>query len=437
MLSKLKHLIALDNPIRLIYHKLRAIIANLINWFPSKGMTIIWVTWTNWKTTTCNIIAKWLIEAGEKIFMFTTVNIIMWDKEYTNETKMTSPDAFELQRLLKEAKRQGIKIAIIETASHGIKMSRVWWIDYDICVLTNITQDHLDLHKTMDDYVNTKLQIFKNLITYARKPWVKKTAIINLDSEYNSLFTWETYDVLYTYWKDPNSNLLIKDTKNKKDYSELTIKLPWKDLHIETKLKWDFNYYNITAAVWVLIAMWIEKEKIEQAIKKVNWVPWRLEEVENEEWIKIFIDYAHTPDALENILITLNEIKEKGKIITVFWATWDRDRSKRPIMGEVVSKYSDLVILTQDDDYSEKTTDIIKDVLPGIERKEWEDFWIIPNREEAIRTWIIASEKWDILIIAWKWDEHSMITNAWPIEWHDKAKVEEILKAIDDNKIIH
>lgn len=144
--------------------------ANFVYGFPSRNMTIIGVTGTNGKTTTCNIIAQTLRASGKKVFMFTTVNIMLGDQMFTNHTKMTSPDAFELQSWLKRAKDEGCEIAVIETASHGIKMHRIWGIDYDTCVLTNITQDHLDLHRTMDDYVHTKLKIFKKLMYYKRKP---------------------------------------------------------------------------------------------------------------------------------------------------------------------------------------------------------------------------------------------------------------------------
>jgi len=436
MLDKLKHIIALDNPLRLVYHKLRAILANIYYGFPSKDMVIIWVTWTNWKTTTCNLIAKWLIENWEEVFMFSTVNIIMWKEEFTNNTKMTSPDVFELQRLLKIAKSKWIKKAIIETASHWILMNRIWWLNYDTLVLTNISQDHLDLHKTMENYVNTKLKIFKNLITYKRKDWIKKNAVINIDSDYANLFLEETYDSLYTYWENPKATIQIKNINEQKDYSYFELEIPGWNLKLKTKLRGIFNIYNITAAVWVFTSFWISKEKITEIVEHIKWVPWRLEEVENNEWIQIFIDYAHTSDALENVLDSLNKIKEDKKIITVFWATWDRDKTKRPIMWRVVSEKSDYVILTQDDDYSEDTTAIIKDVLPWIERAEWEDFWIIPDREEAIRTALVTAEKWDIVLIAWKWDEHVMITQNWPVKWHDKTKVLEILKDLDDNKIV-
>lgn len=436
MLNKLKHIIALDNPLRLLYHKCRAIMANITYGFPSRNMVVIGVTGTNGKTTTCNIIAKALRESGKKICMFTTVNIIIGDEEYTNETKMTSPDAFELQRILKIAKNEGCEYAIIETASHGIKMHRIWWIDYDICVLTNITQDHLDLHRTMKDYVHTKLKIFKELIQYRRKPGVKKGAVINMDSNYAALFLAETYDQMYTYGTDYKANLKAEDITHDGGNTSFTVKMANSTLHITTPLIWDFNIMNILAAIGVCRLLNTKPKDIESAIAKVTSVPGRMEEVINTEGYRIFIDYAHTEDALEKVLTTIEEIPNRGEIICVFWATGDRDKTKRPIMGGVVSRYADHIILTQDDDYSEKTANIIKDILPGIERKEGENFWIISDRKEAIRTALVMGKKDDIILIAGKGDEHSMITNNGPIEWHDKSIVEEILQWIDDNKIM-
>jgi len=434
-MSSFKKLIALDNPARLFYHKLRAILANFMYGFPSKNMIIIGVTGTNWKTTTSNIIAKWLREAWKKVFMFTTVNIIIWDKEYVNDTKMTSPDAFLLQRLFKQAKDEWCEIAIIETASHGIKMSRVRGLEYDIAVLTNITQDHLDLHKTMKDYVNTKLRLFKWLITFERKPWIKKTAVINVWSEYSELFIWETYDSMYLYGTWNGSSLSASNKRIENNITKFEVKLPWKIATIETKLKWDFNIENILASIWVFMAFGISWDDIIEVIKKIDWVPGRMELVQNDLNADIIVDYAHTPDALEKVLTTLQAIWYK-KIVTVFWATWDRDKTKRPIMWEIVAKYSDIVILTQDDDYSENSENIIKDVLPGINSVEWDNFFIIPTRKEAIELGISSIEEWDVLLVAGKWDEHVMVTNAWAIEWHDKTVIKEILKNIDDNKII-
>lgn len=399
-------------------------------------MTIVGVTGTNGKTTTCNIIAEGLRASGRNVFMFTTVNIMVGDEDHKNHSKMTSPDAFELQKWLAYAKSKWCDIAVIETASHGIKMHRIWGIDYDISVLTNITQDHLDLHRTMDDYVNTKLKIFKRLMYYKRKEWVKKTWIINIDSDYKERFLAETYDSLYTYGMWYDANVRAEDVKNTRASMNFSAKMPGKDIKITTHLRGNFNVYNILAAVWVLVSLGISRDTITLSIAKVRSIPGRMEEVKSADGFSVFIDYAHTPDALENVLGTLGEMKGKGKIITVFWATWDRDTSKRPIMWQVVSKYSDVVIVTQDDDYTENPQEIIKQILPGIDRKQWEDFWIIVDRLEAIRTALIMAKKDDIILLAGKGDEHALLTNQWAIEWHERTIVEKILKEIDDNTII-
>ena len=435
-MPNLKSKIALDNHLRVAYHFCRAVLANVVYGFPSKNMTIIWITWTNWKTTTTNIVARWLKQAWKKVFMFSTVNYFIWDKEYRNDTKMTSPDPFLLQSLLKQARDEWCEIAVIETSSHALFMHRVWWIEYDIAVLTNVTQDHLDLHHTMDNYVRTKLKLFKNLISSQRKQWIKKTAIINIESDYKDLFINETYDVLTTYWLDYDSNLKPTNIENGIDYTTFDVKIPSDTLAIKTKLRWKHNIYNILWAIWVFLSLWLKPREIEDAIKDVESVPGRLEEVNNYEWFKIYVDYAHTPDALEKVLQTVRDIKWVNRIITVFWATWDRDRTKRPKMWKIVSDMSDYVVLTQDDDYTEDTQRIIKDILPGIERKEWEWFWIIPDRESAIRTALLEAWKNDVVLIAWKWDEHVMVTNAWIIPYNDKEVVLKILKEIDDNKIV-
>ena len=399
-------------------------------------MTIVWVTGTNGKTTSCNIIAEWLRASGRKVFMFTTVNIMIGDEVFINHSKMTSPDAFELQKWFQIAKKEWCDIAVIETASHGIKMHRIWGIDYDICVLTNITQDHLDLHRTMDDYVNTKLQIFKKLMYYQRKPGVKKVWIINAESDYKEKFLAETYDSLFTYGRWYDANVKALNVKNTKNSMSFRVAMPGQDINVETKLRWNFNVSNILAAISVFASLWIDKNTIEWIIPKIQVIPWRMEEVKSKDGFSVFIDYAHTADALENVLWTLQEMKWKGRVITVFGCTGDRDTSKRPVMWQVVSRLSDVVIVTQDDDYTENTGKIIKDILPGIDRKQWEDFWVIPDRKEAIRTAIVMAKKDDIVMIAGKWDEHALITNQWPIEWHERTIVEWMLKDIEDNTIL-
>lgn len=431
----LRSIIGLDNPFRLLYHKIRAIIASYMYGFPSKNMQVIGVTGTNGKTTTCNIIAKGLQQQGYKVFMFTTVNIIIGDEEFKNEVKMTSPDAFLLQKYLKQAKEAGCTVAIIETASHGIKMHRIWGIDFDTCILTNITQDHLDLHRTMKDYVNTKLQIFKKLMYYKRKPGIKKIGILNMGSKYLEEFLDQTYDQLFKYGMWGNAEIKPLNIQKQGKYTTFQIYSPGTTIDIKTELKGNFNIENILAAVSLFVSLGIEAEDISKMIESVPSVAGRMESVKNDLWAEIIVDYAHTEDALEKVLSNLKEYNY-GKIITVFGATGSRDKDKRPKMGKILDRLSDIVILTQDDDYAEVTENIITDILPGIKRKEWENFWIIPTRKEAIEVGISYLEKWDCLLVAGKWDEHIMVTNNGPIPWHDKTVIENILKDIDDNKIV-
>ena len=436
MMKEIKRLIPIDNPFRLYYHQAKWIVANMYYGNPSRDMVIIGVTGTNGKTTTTNLIASGLKSTGKKVFMFSTVNYRIGDTEYVNQTKFTSPDPFFLQKLLSEAQKEWCTHAVIETSSHAVTMNRVWGIAYDIMVLTNITQDHLDLHKTMEKYVQTKLKLFKWLITSRRKQGIKKSAVINYDSDYKDLFLNEAYDSLLTYGQDLKTNIRFENVEQTVEWTFFDVKIAWWVLKIQTKLRWEFNIYNILAAIGAFISVWLKPDEIEKAIAQVEQIPGRLEEVKNKEGYMVFIDYAHTPDALEKVLGTMKAIKGAKRIITVFGATGDRDKIKRPEMWRIVSEMSDIVILTQDDDYGEKTETIMKDILPWIERKEGENFWIMPDRKEAIRTALITGKKDDIILICGKGDEHSLVTNDGPVAWHDRTIVEEILKGIDDNKLV-
>jgi len=432
----IKNLIALDNPFRLVYHYVRAVLANIFNGFPSKNMIVIGITGTNGKTTTTNIVAKGLKESGKKVFMFSTINYMIGEQEYVNTTKMTSPDPFFLQSLLRQAKNAGCEIAVIETSSHALTMHRVWGISYDIAILTNITQDHLDLHRSMQNYVKAKLKLFSWLISSGRKKGVRKVAIINEETDYKELFIEETYDVLTTYGRDQNANLRAENISASLEGMKFQIRIPGKKLQIVTSLQGKHNVYNILAAVGVLISLGISGTQIEKSIASIAMIPGRMEEVPSGEKFKVFIDYAHTADALENVLTTIRNLEWVNRILTVFGCTGDRDRSKRPIMWEVVSRLSDYVVLTQDDDYTEPTQQIIKDVLPGINRKEWENFWVIPDREVAIRTALLNARENDVVLIAGKGDERVLVTNLGPREYSDREVVQQILKEMDDNTFV-
>ncbi|MDD2565446.1 MAG: UDP-N-acetylmuramoyl-L-alanyl-D-glutamate--2,6-diaminopimelate ligase [Candidatus Gracilibacteria bacterium] len=432
----IKKLISLDSPLRVLYHFLRGVVAFYVYGNPARDMIVIGITGTKGKTTTTNIIAKGLRDAGEKVFMFSTVNYMIGDDFLENNLKMTSPSPFVLQKLLKKAKNAGCKYAVIETSSHSIFYNRNYGIDFDIVALTNISQDHLDLHKTMENYYKIKLKLFENLVRYRRKNGIKKVSVVNIDSQYSSEFLNIVDDNKYTYGLSNTAQIKAQNITYGIDFTEFEIKIPGNTVKMKTKLKGEFNIYNILASVCVLISQKVPLDSIVNTIATTNGIPGRLEEVSNNKGIKIFVDYAHTEDSLKNVLETVRNITGIGKIITVFGATGDRDKSKRPKMGKVVNELSDSIILTDDDTYTENSLSIINDVAKGIKRKEGDNFWIVPDREDAIRTALIMAQKSDLIIIAGKGAETLQITNKGPINWSDVGTVKKILKEIEDNELV-
>lgn len=431
----IKNSITLDNSLRVFYHYARWILAWLYYKNPSKDMIVIGITWTKWKSTTTNLVTKWLLDAWKKVFMFSTINYCINGTFYENNSKMTSPSPFLLNKLLAEAKKQWCEYAIIETSSHSIFYNRNYWINYDVVALTNIAQDHLDLHGNMENYVKTKLKLFEKLITYKRKEWIKKVTVINVDSPYSSWFLEQVSDVIYTYWLEKNAQIKAANIKYTKDFTTFEIKMPGNKMNIKTKLKWEFNVYNILATVAILTSQRVSVESMEKTINSVEWIAWRLEEVPNNFWFNIFVDYAHTEDSLKSVLQTLRKMEWIKNIITIFWATWDRDKTKRPKMWKIADDFSDYIILTDDDTYTENSLSIIKDVIPWIKRKEWDRFWIVPDREDAIRTGILMAWENDVVLIAWKWAENIIVTNKWKFPWSDVWIATKILHEIENNKI--
>lgn len=316
-----RSLIGIDSPIRVFYHYLRGVIALYFYGNPARDMIVIGITGTKGKTTVTNLVARGLEHAGKKVFMFSTANYSINGEWSENNMKMTSPSPFVLQNLLRKAKEAGCEYAVIETSSHSIFYNRNYGIDYDVAVLTNISQDHLDLHKTMDNYAATKLQLFKNLVTYRRKPGVKKVAVINIDSDYANMFLSETFDIMYSYGMATNAQIRPQKIRYLKEGTEFEIKMPSNTISLKTKLRGKFNISNILAAVSVLISQKIDIPTIIDAVESVEVIPGRLEEIENNRGFTVFIDYAHTEDSLRNVLETVKQMEGIGRIITVFGAT--------------------------------------------------------------------------------------------------------------------
>ena len=427
-------IISLDHPIRRVYHFVRGWLAFSLYGNPSRDMTVIGITGTKGKTTVTNIVAQGLIDAGKKVFMFSTARYCIGDTFYENTTKMTSPNPFVLQRLLREARAAGCEYAVIETSSHAIYFHRNYGIEYDTVVLTNIAQDHLDLHGTMDAYAHTKFQIFERL-NYARKRLSKKLSVVNADDAYAPLFLSATTDGTFTFGIASAAQVVAQDIRYLPEGTEFTVKIPSNRFTVRTRLRGEFNVYNALCAFATLNAQQIPPESIARTLETFPGVAGRLEAVENTRGITIFVDYAHTEDSLRSVLETVRRIEGRGRIILALGSTGDRDKTKRPKMGKVADELADVIILTDEDTYTENSLDIIRDLKRGIKRRLSRDFWIIPSREDAIRTAIIMAEPGDIVLLANKGAETQLMTNAGPVPWRDTEVVRRILTEIDDQTL--
>jgi len=409
-----------------IYKWLQSKSANAAFWNPSSKMVVIWVTGTDGKSTTCNIIHKILNDNLWKTALFTTVNQKFGSIEKANTAKMTNVSAWKTQEFLSEAVENGCKYCVLEVSSHGIDQKRVANIEYDVAVLTNITEEHLDYHKNITDYANTKRQLFQWVMKNKKWLWIW---VLNKDDDFGKKWSEElVFKKTITYALYSGAEIKAENIKQFVDHTEFELKYLNQSYPIKTKLLWIFNVYNILAASAVALWLKIDLEKVAKSIEEIEPVKWRMNYYQDKKWTHYFIDYAHTPAALNAVLKYLKDVAPENKIITVFGAPGVRDQQKRPKMGQVVSTFSDVVILTDDDPDTEPRMQIIEQVAKWIKRQQWEDFWIIPDRELAIKLAYDLSKKDDIVLIAWKGHETVQLTNLWKRHYSDVETLQTLIK---------
>lgn len=427
LLDRLRHIIALDSPLRVFYHKIRAIIAALVYAFPAKDMIVVAVTGTDGKTTTCNMIHAILSEAGHKVGLISTVSMAIGDEKWMNATKMTSMDPFLMNKYLSHMKKAGCDYVVLETSTHAIFYNRIWGVDIDVAVLTHIASDHLDLHRTLENYKNTKKRLFEMLYRTGRKTTVPKVAVLNRDDMYFEEFDEVRADKKFVYGIGHKAQIYGRGIKTSPFSTEFTVNIANQEAKITLPVPGDFNAYNALAAIAVGLSQNASLEECKSALEKFPAVPGRMENIREGQPFTVIVDYAHTVDALEKVLSTVRPVV-KGKLFIAFGATGDRDKTKRPVMGQIADKYADFIILTDDDPYTENRMQIIDEVTKGIKRKQTENFWIIPEREEAIKTAIFLAEKDDMVLITGKGAEQVLVTNQGKIPWDDREIVRKWLR---------
>jgi len=377
-------------------HLGEAVLFNAINGgSPARKMKIIGVTGTNGKTTTCFLIHRMLHEAGYKVGLVTTVGYGAGDDIKPQAEHMTTLPVPKLIKQLKELEREGVEWLVMEVTSHALAQHRDFGIPYSLAVLTNITHEHLDYHGTFKRYVAAKLMLFKR-VNRNRKGL--KSGVINADDPSAGKFIAAVKQPL-TYGIK-KGDIKAKDVKLQAGGISYKAVFGNDTYEIKCHLPGRFNVYNSLAAVGVARVLGLQKKQIEQGIAALEGVAGRMTALKAKSGFSVLVDFAHSPDALENVLRAAKEMT-KGKILLVFGATGDRDRLKRPVMGEVAAKNADQIFLTDDETYTEDPAAIIQSVYEGIKDADGQaKTKIVEDRLDAIKTAFGAAKKGDTVVLA-------------------------------------
>ncbi len=397
--------------------KIVAVVSSRFFGNPSEKLKITGITGTNGKTTVSFFLDRIFAENGIHSGLIGTIKYRVND--HTLPAKNTTPDALRINHLFRHMIDHGLTHCIMEVSSHALDQHRVEGIAFENVVFTNLTPEHLDYHKNMDDYFRVKAKLFESIDA-------QKYAIINADSEYGQKLKSLTKANILDYGID-NKQAAIRAEGITLGLKRTVFNLvtPWGRKKVQSGIIGRHNVYNVLAAAAVALRENIPLEEIVRAMKKLDFVPGRLERVGKGTTFQVFVDYAHTDDALQNVLTALRELSPR-KIITVFGCGGDRDHSKRPRMGRVAAQLSDYVILTNDNPRGEKPAQIIKEIQGGFSA-DFKDFRVVLNRKTAIEQALKLARRRDFVLIAGKGHETYQIFDGMTIKFDDRKIVSEIL----------
>lgn len=388
-------------------------------WFgnPANSLKLIGVTGTNGKTSVTYMIKKILEAAGHKVGLIGTIHNMIGDRVI--ETANTTPSAYDLNSLFYDMKNEGCTYAVMEVSSHALDQCRVYNLNFEVAVFTNLTQDHLDYHITMENYLAAKKRLFK----------MCKTAVINSDDEYAAELIKGLDCKVVTYSTGNDSTYSAKAIKYRPASVDYELVSDTLINHIKVKTGGKFTVYNSLAAAVCALELGFNVSEVAGAIAELGGVKGRAEVVPNDRGFTVIIDYAHTPDGLKNILSTFREC-EKNRLTVVFGCGGDRDKTKRPIMGSIAARYADFVIVTSDNPRSEEPSAIIDDILVGMDGTAT-PYKVIENRIEAIKYAISTAVKDDIIVLAGKGHETYQILKEETIHLDEREVVAEALAQMD------
>lgn len=404
------------------FHLVEAVAANVRYGFPAKGMQVIMVTGTNGKTTTATFLGSILKSAGRKVGVLTTAHFEINGQKFDNDQNATVLHPMTLQRKLAEMKKHGVDTLVLEVTSHAIDQHRIWGIPLYVAVMTNLTQDHLDYHGTMEEYAAVKARLFQ------RKP---RFIVLNHDDEwFNYYDQFPPGEQSITYGTHMDADVQLKGAKLHREGTQAHVSVDHQtDLELVVHLPGKFNVYNAMAAASAAYVLHVKTEAIQDGIEAVESISGRQQRVDAGQNFEVVVDYAHTPDALEQLLATLKQMSKRGRVILVFGACGDRDKTKRPIMGEIAAEYADKIIVTDEESYDEDPAEIRKMIMDGIVQAKAEDKTIeIADRREAIKKALEMAHRADTVAITGMGHEQFRVVKGEKIPWNDAKVVEELLR---------
>jgi len=385
--------------------------------FPCDKMRVIGVTGTNGKTTTTYMIREVYKNAGKKTGIIGTINNMIGEKVLP--VKHTTPESADLQKVMAQMVEEKVEAAVMEVSSHALSLHRVEGCHFDIGVFTNITQDHMDFHRDMEDYLSAKMRLFAGA----------EVSIINADSYYGERITEGSGGKVVTYGIESQADVLAREINISPAGVSFRVNWSGGDIQVNLKLTGLFNVYNALAAFTVGLEEGLEPEVIKDALETLEGVPGRFELVNKGQPFAVIVDYAHTPDGLENILSTARQFTS-GRLITVFGCGGDRDRTKRPLMGKIGAELSDFAIITSDNPRTEDPERIIEDILEGVNSAGSVDYTVIPDRRSAIGHAIKSARAGDVVVIAGKGHETYQEINGKRFHFDDREEAGIILEEL-------
>jgi len=386
---------------------------------PARSLELVGVTGTNGKTTTSYLIDSALRAAGERVGLVGTVEYRVAD--HIAEAVRTTPEASDLQALLREMVDAGCRRAVLEVSSHSLALKRVHGLEFKVAIFTNLTRDHLDFHGDMDAYFAAKRALFEKLLTSDGH------AILNLDDDRAGELARVSRGRVWTYsLENPKADLFAEELRLGLDRTRLRARTPAGVLELESALVGRFNVQNLLAALGAGLALGLPPDAAQRGIATLPGVPGRMEKVALGQDFTVLVDYAHTDDALKNLLETVRGLGPR-RVITVFGCGGDRDRTKRPLMGAVAARLSDVVILTSDNPRSEPPEAILDEIRRGIPASRAQDTLVIPDRRDAIARALEMGREGVCVVIAGKGHETYQVLRDRTVPFDDRQVARDAL----------